>query len=266
MAGAKGPGNIVVNHSNFDTSKGEGDAKVIDGGGNQSAPPLFVDAENRNYHEAAGSPTIDAGIAGELGPLDLDGNPRVLGPAPDIGAFETSNPAKVAAVAQLQSLKLSPSLVPRREIRRRRRQRQEEGEGAGRDDGHLLPLPGRQRRLHRRTAHHRPQCRKEVREADLGEQREEEVRSGQAAQRRLLRRGCSRAEHLQVHRAPRQQRAEARPLPPGRQRGWRRQARQFQDHRDRGESRWTSRSSPTKRRRWSTIAAASTASRRTPRS
>ena len=107
MAGPKGVGNIVVNHSNFDTSKVEGAAKVIDGGGNQSAPPLFVDAEGRNYHEAAGSPTIDAGIVGELGPLDLDGNARVLGPAPDMGAYETSNPAQVAAVAQLQSLKLS---------------------------------------------------------------------------------------------------------------------------------------------------------------
>jgi hypothetical protein len=108
--GPKGAGSIAVSHSNFDTSKvvGEG-AKVIDGGGNQTAPPLFVDAENRNYHEAAGSPTIDAGIAGELGPLDLDGNPRILGPAPDLGAYETSNPVAVAAVAQLQSLKLSPS-------------------------------------------------------------------------------------------------------------------------------------------------------------
>ncbi len=109
LAGAKGTGNIAVNHSNFDTSKAEGEAKVIDGGGNQTAPALFVDAESRNYHEAAGSPTIDAGIAGELGPLDLDGNPRILGPAPDLGAYETSNPATVAPVAQLQSLKLSPT-------------------------------------------------------------------------------------------------------------------------------------------------------------
>ena len=109
LAGAKGTGNIAVNHSNFDTSKAEGEARVIDGGGNQTAPALFVDAESRNYHEAAGSPTIDAGIAGELGPLDLDGNPRILGPAPDLGAYETSNPATVAPVAQLQSLKLSPT-------------------------------------------------------------------------------------------------------------------------------------------------------------
>jgi hypothetical protein len=110
VAGAKGAGDIVVNNSNFDTSKAEGVAKVTDGGGNQTATPLFVDAENRNYHEAAGSPTIDAGIAGELGPLDLEGNPRILGPAPDLGAYETSNPVPAPApVAQLESLKLSPS-------------------------------------------------------------------------------------------------------------------------------------------------------------
>jgi hypothetical protein len=109
LEGAKGAGNITVNHSNFATSKAEGGAKVIDGGGNQTTPPLFVDAESRNYHEAPGSPTIDAGIAGELGPLDLDGNPRILGPAPDMGAFETSNPVAVMPVAQLQSLKLSPT-------------------------------------------------------------------------------------------------------------------------------------------------------------
>jgi hypothetical protein len=109
VAGAKGAGSIVVNHSNFDTSKAEGGAKVTDGGGNQTASPLFVDAESRNYHEAAGSPTIDAGIAGELGPLDLDGNPRILGPAPDMGAYETSSPVTVVPVSQLQSLKLSPS-------------------------------------------------------------------------------------------------------------------------------------------------------------
>ena len=81
MAGPKGLGNIVVNHSNFELES-EGAAKVIDGGGNQSAPPLFVDAESRNYHEAAGSPTIGTRIAGELGPLDLDGNPRASSAPP----------------------------------------------------------------------------------------------------------------------------------------------------------------------------------------
>jgi hypothetical protein len=107
-----GPGNISATHSNFDTSKaeGEGGATVIDGGGNQTALPLFVNAELGNYHETAGSPTIDAGVAGELGPLDLDGSPRVLGAAPDIGAYETLTPPKaIPVVPELQSLSVAPN-------------------------------------------------------------------------------------------------------------------------------------------------------------
>ena len=49
-----GPANIAVTHSNFDTSSPEGEAKVIDGGGNQTAPPLFVDAANGDFREARG--------------------------------------------------------------------------------------------------------------------------------------------------------------------------------------------------------------------
>lgn len=61
--------------------------------GDQTAYPTFVNAAARDFHEADGSPTIDAGVADpSLGSLDLDGNPRTLGSAPDIGAFERSNP------------------------------------------------------------------------------------------------------------------------------------------------------------------------------
>jgi hypothetical protein len=110
QSGVNGPGNIAVNHSNFDTSKPEGESKVIDGGGNQTAPPLFVDAEKGDYREAAGSPTIDAGIAGELGPLDLAGNLRVLGAAPDIGAYElVPLPKALPVIPELQSLKVAPT-------------------------------------------------------------------------------------------------------------------------------------------------------------
>jgi hypothetical protein len=106
--GAEGPGNIAVSHSNFDKSAPpEGEAKVIDGGGNQTAAPLFVDAETRDFREAPGSPTIDAGIAGELGPLDLAGSPRVQGSAPDIGAFEFT-PPPAPAEGQLDSLAVKP--------------------------------------------------------------------------------------------------------------------------------------------------------------
>jgi hypothetical protein len=111
ITGTKGPGNISVTHSNFDSSNPVGEkAKVIDGGGNQTAPPLFVDAEKGDYHEAVGSPTIDAGVAGELGPFDLDGNLRTLGAAPDIGAYEfLTLPKAIPVVPELQSLAVTPS-------------------------------------------------------------------------------------------------------------------------------------------------------------
>jgi hypothetical protein len=63
--------------------------------GNQTAPPLFVDAAAGNLHELAGSPTIDAGIVDPMiGATDLEGaarsQPPCLGGAatPDIGAYE----------------------------------------------------------------------------------------------------------------------------------------------------------------------------------
>jgi hypothetical protein len=107
-AGAKGPGEILATHDNFDTASPAGEAKVIDGGGNQTAAPLFVNSEGGDYREAPGSPTIDAGLAGELGPLDLGGNPRVLGAAPDIGAYEFV-PVPAPAPGQIQSLAVKPS-------------------------------------------------------------------------------------------------------------------------------------------------------------
>lgn len=78
--------------SNYDPSTdytGHSGDQIIDGGGNQSTAPSFVDAAGGDYREAAGSPTIDAGrtYAGQ-GALDLAGNSRVIGSAPDIGAYE----------------------------------------------------------------------------------------------------------------------------------------------------------------------------------
>jgi hypothetical protein len=108
--GLEGPGNVVVANSNFDTAKEEIGTEVVNAGGNQTAPPLFVDAANGDYREAAGSPTIDAGAADPLiGGLDLGGGPRTLGPAPDIGAYETTNPPPPAPLAgAIQSLAVAP--------------------------------------------------------------------------------------------------------------------------------------------------------------
>ena len=67
-------------------------AHYDDGGGNQDAEPLFAAPAALDFHELAGSPTIDAGgRASSLSATDLDGEPRVQGTAPDVGADETSN-------------------------------------------------------------------------------------------------------------------------------------------------------------------------------
>jgi hypothetical protein len=106
----EGTGRIVVSSSNFDSAKAETEG-AIGGSANQTAPPLFV--APGDFRPAPGSPTIDAGAPGELGALDLAGNPRVLGPAPDIGAFEFV-PAPVPS-ATLTSLTISPrSFRPQR--------------------------------------------------------------------------------------------------------------------------------------------------------
>jgi hypothetical protein len=80
-----------IDFSNFRPSTSTG---FQDGGHNQSAPPVFVDAGAGDFHEAAGSPTIDAGTAvdPDIGPRDPDGNPRAIGAGVDIGAFESGGP------------------------------------------------------------------------------------------------------------------------------------------------------------------------------
>ena len=109
--GLGGAAKLVVANSNFDSAVNGKSGTVVDAGGNQSAPPLFVNAAAGDYREAAGSPTIDAGASDLIGPLDLDGSPRALGAAPDIGAFElVPPPAPPAPVAgTIQSLTLKPA-------------------------------------------------------------------------------------------------------------------------------------------------------------
>ncbi len=109
--GAGGPGNIIVANSNFDSSAATPPA-TLTGIANQTAPPRFADFAAGDYREAAGSPTIDAGSTEGIGPLDLAGNSRLLGSAPDIGAYEFVPPPPAAAA--LTSLSVSPkSFRPR---------------------------------------------------------------------------------------------------------------------------------------------------------
>jgi hypothetical protein len=81
VEGHKGTARIAF--SNFRPDHASG---VDDGAGNQSAEPVFADAD---YRPAVGSPTIDSGALDALaGSPDPDGNPRLLGSAPDVGAYE----------------------------------------------------------------------------------------------------------------------------------------------------------------------------------
>ena len=57
--------------------------------GNVDLDPLFVSPAGSDYHLTAVSPLIDAGANDPLLPAtDLDGNPRIMGGAVDMGAYE----------------------------------------------------------------------------------------------------------------------------------------------------------------------------------
>jgi hypothetical protein len=88
-----GAASITIDHSNFgfQSTGGPGfTGQIIKGEGNQqlTKAPAFIDPGD--YHEAAGSITIDAGATNALnGPTDFDGDPRALGlGGTDIGADE----------------------------------------------------------------------------------------------------------------------------------------------------------------------------------
>ncbi len=93
-AGGSGEGTaaITVSNSNFASVEARGGGAIVQGSNNQAAAPLFLSTATGDFREAAGSPTIDAGVIDQLGALDLDGRPRVLGSAPDIGAYEFAPP------------------------------------------------------------------------------------------------------------------------------------------------------------------------------
>jgi hypothetical protein len=62
-------------------------------GNNVNIDPLFVDPAHNNFHLQSTSPMRDAGTSAVSSPpglpeTDFQGNPRIVGPAPDIGAYE----------------------------------------------------------------------------------------------------------------------------------------------------------------------------------
>ena len=77
-------GVIDIGSSNFVTA-----SRATDLGHNQSGNPLFTSPSD--FHLLPGSPAIDAGVNDPAdGPTDLDGQPRIQGALPDLGAYEAT--------------------------------------------------------------------------------------------------------------------------------------------------------------------------------
>lgn len=112
------PASISVGYSNFATTSGAIDTSEHH---NQSAPPVLVNPAEGFFEERRSSPTIDAGIASTfIRKKDLPGHSRVLGEAPDIGAYEFVVPklttGKARAAGRIATLKgtVNPEGLPLR--------------------------------------------------------------------------------------------------------------------------------------------------------
>ena len=89
-------------------------SQAVGAGGNISADPQFAAAGD--YHLQSTSPAIDAGNSGapSLPSTDLDGQPRINGPAVDQGVYEAQRPlalAMVSAVGAVEGATSSPVLA-----------------------------------------------------------------------------------------------------------------------------------------------------------
>jgi hypothetical protein len=74
------------------------------GTGNITNAPLFVNEAEGDFHLQPDSPCINAGDNGPVATTyDLDGNPRIVGPTVDIGAYEYQQPT-IAITTEPQSV------------------------------------------------------------------------------------------------------------------------------------------------------------------
>jgi hypothetical protein len=102
---------VHLDHSDYvtaHTGAGDGGTATVTAAGTEgnitAAPRLGADG----IHEQPASPTIDAGDADELsGELDVDGQPRTIGAAPDIGADEFGVPTATRISCQPGTVALS---------------------------------------------------------------------------------------------------------------------------------------------------------------
>lgn len=72
--------------------------------GNLAVDPLLID----DYHLDPCSPAIDAGDAGHILPIDLDGDSRPIGSGPDMGADEVTGACWLQSTLAVSSLQMKP--------------------------------------------------------------------------------------------------------------------------------------------------------------
>lgn len=82
------------------------------GEGNFYGDPLFVDAENNDYHLSIGSPCIYAARASDSPAIDVEGNPRPQGYGYDIGAYEATGYYQMRPIIESFTANTSESYVP----------------------------------------------------------------------------------------------------------------------------------------------------------
>jgi hypothetical protein len=140
VGAASGGSTVIVTTANDnyefqsdDSGAGGGTVQFVESGApRQVAPPVFTGSGRTEFHQAASSPTIDHGDADLVaGIADIDGDRRIIGPAPDIGADEfvppgvdpsptsTNNPqTDTAAACVVPRLKRKTLRQARRLLRR----------------------------------------------------------------------------------------------------------------------------------------------------
>lgn len=91
---------INTNYRAALSNEAGGAQAVINMTNSSVAPPGFVNKAGQDFHPAAGSPLINAGLNDPAnGAVDFDGNSRTIDGTTDIGAFESSPPPVVAPPA-----------------------------------------------------------------------------------------------------------------------------------------------------------------------
>jgi hypothetical protein len=107
-------GSILAGHvtPELATIAADHSATSLPGAGNVTAPDvaIFPNLLLNGVHPAAGSPTIDSGTAS--GMFDLDGKPRSLGSAPDMGAYEWVPAAPGAVTGEVTAVSTTAAAVP----------------------------------------------------------------------------------------------------------------------------------------------------------